>query len=293
MTFVTNQHLRPSDAAPKVDDDSQPATSNHERIAVLYQGQVAFAYASGQRNAIAMNSARAKQMAAALARRRTASGKYGPIELDSVGDMKADAADTQCEPQPVSHDDGRQDGRRQQHGFPAEFDIEIELAAKPTPTFPPSEIQRPHESQRLATPHPQLLQNGEKLLETSIRTLLDLRDALAQNPYRSVGVDVYTCLINMTSTYRCPSSSPAISIPKLHDIFHRVVAERAPSNSADGTRSVPPERAQDFNALLGLFILNTCRPSPPMQHQNAIVRLLALRRAALMRSDIFQEAMRT
>lgn len=243
-----------------------------------------FAYANGPRNTTLMSADRSRQMRAALARNRGASAKGGHPEAASASDVKADIGDAQDALLYVSDSDDDRDDQRQSHRFHIVHDIEAESTGRPMPADAFLEANHPLERKRTSmVPPPE--RNGDAMIETSIRKLLDMRDALAATPSRNVRACVYALLIDMITSYRRSDSPHEDSISRLHDTFCRIVAERASSDTTDRNRPAPEphERVQHFNALLGLLLLNTCRPSTPMQHERALARLRALRRAASAR----------
>ena len=161
-------------------------------------------------------------------------------------------------------------------------DLEAESTGQPGATSALDEsecrIEWQHTSATLQRPE----RNGDAILETSIGKLLDLRDSIAVTPGRSIRAHVYTLLIDLIAAGRRPDSPCADSISKLNDTFRRIVAERTSADAARGNRPAPHERVQHFHVLLGLLLLNTCRPSTAMQDARALGRLHALRRATSM-----------
>ncbi|WP_110281466.1 hypothetical protein [Burkholderia sp. NFACC33-1] len=228
-----------------------------------------------------MNATRARQLKAALAKNRMASGKSRNHEAGHAGNAMADIGDSHdafvLAPVSDGDADDHRDGQRQSHRFHAPRDTDIESPGHPASAFALSEATY------AGTALPPPARNGETTLETTIRTLLELRDSCAAHPHRAARHDVYTWLINLIASRRRADYPSVVSLSILHDACHRVVAERASSAASDGNRQVPHEGTQHFNALIGLLLLNTCRPSTPTQFEHAIVRLLALRRAVVSR----------
>ncbi|KVC92840.1 hypothetical protein WI77_12200 [Burkholderia ubonensis] len=179
-------------------------------------------------------------------------------------------------------DDDRDDQRQSQR-FHMIHELETESTGQPWTTGTLNDVERCIERQRTAAALLRPKQNGDAMLEISIGKLLDLRDSIAATPSRSVRARLYTLLIELITAGRRPESPHEDSISKLNDTFRRVVAGRASADATDGNRSAPHERVQHFNVLLGLLLLNTCRPSTPAQDERTLVRLHALRRATSMR----------
>ncbi|WP_157768485.1 hypothetical protein [Burkholderia ambifaria] len=282
MKITTSQDRHLPEPAAKNPPDNRPASSHHTRSAVLYRGCVTFAHANGPRNTTLTSADRSRLIRAVLARSRGAFAKSSHPEAASAGNAKADTDDIH-DAFPLAADSGEdRDDQRQSHQFHMVHDLEAESTGQPGATGALDEsecrIERQHTSATLRCPD----RNGDAILETSIGKLLDLRDSIAVTPGRSIRAHVYTLLIDLIAVCRRPDSPCADSISKLNDTFRRVVAERTSADAAHGNRPAPHERVQHFNVLLGLLLLNTCRPSTAMQDERALSRLRALRRATSM-----------
>ncbi|WP_157659943.1 hypothetical protein [Burkholderia ubonensis] len=211
------------------------------------------------------------------------SAKGAHPEAASAGNANTDTDDIQDAFPFASTSGDDRDDQRQLHRFHLVHELEAESAVQPGAACTLDEPERHIERQRTSTVVPLADQNGDSMLDTSIRKLLDLRDSLAATPGRSVRTGVYTLLIDLITAGRHPDSPREDSVSKLHDTFRRVVGERASADAADRNPPAPHERVQHFNVLLGLLLLNTCRPSTPIQEACALARLCALRRATSMR----------
>ncbi|WP_174989114.1 hypothetical protein [Burkholderia lata] len=223
-------------------------------------------------------------MRVALARTRMVPKNTNHLDAEYACNITDDIDDHLGEfPCTIDSDDHR-DGQRRSHQLLAPLDIDSESTGQREPAFTSRKAEHRLERKRtaLAIAHPSG-QRNDALLETSISELLEIRDSLAANPRRSIRIDIYTFLIDLIAANRRSDVPSVDSVSTLNDMFRRIVAERASSATHSGNRDSPHERVQHLNALVGLLVLNICRPTPPMQRENALARLLALRRAASVR----------
>ncbi|WP_143134985.1 hypothetical protein [Burkholderia ubonensis] len=218
-----------------------------------------------------------------MARNRGASAKGAHAEAASANNAQADADDIQDAFRLVFDSDDDRDDQRQSQRFHMIHDLEAESTEQPGATGTLNDLERCIERQRTSAALLRPKQNGDAMLEILIGKLLDLRDSIAATPSRSVRARLYTLLIELNTAGHRPDSPHEDSISKLNDTFRRVVSGRASVDATDGNRPAPHERVQHFNVLLGLLLLNTCRPSTPTQDERTLVRLHALRRATSMR----------
>lgn len=220
-------------------------------------------------------------MRVALARTRMTPGRAAHLEIEQALNIRGDNNDHPNEVPGITDSDDRRDGQRQSHRFRALPDFDTESTDQREYAFPSRETEHRRERMRpeLSLEHHTERKN-EAMLEQSVKQLLDMRDTLAVDPGRSVRTAVYQFLIDQIASDRHSDALSTVSITKLHGAFHRAVTERASATAHDEKRDAPPERVQHFNALLGLLLLNTCRPTPPTHREHALARLLAMRRSA-------------
>ncbi|MGU7816498.1 hypothetical protein [Burkholderia sp. AW49-1] len=282
MKILTNRSPCPPETHGKANDGHRVTSDHHARSAVLYRGLVKFAYAGGLPNATATSIARTRQMRVTLVRNRMTPGRAAHLEIKQALDIRGDNNDHPNELPGITDSDDRRDGQRQSHQFRVLPGSDTESTDQRESAFPSRETQHRRERMRpeFSIEH-HTEGKYEVMLERSVNQLLDMRDTLAADPGRSVRTAVYRFLIDQIASDRHSDALPAVSISKLHGAFHRAVTERASATAHGAKRDAPPERVQHLNALLGLLLLNTCRPTPPTHCQHAFARLLAMQRSAL------------